>query len=278
MKIFLDSAKLDEIAYCYSARIVDGVTTNPSLLKKAVDELKAKGKRVELLSYIKEILRVAKGTPVSLEVSSFAYEKMVEEGKRLYRIFNPVARNVYIKIPVNPSFSDEPSTDGLKAIRTLTAAGIPVNCTLIHTPEQALLAAKAGAKIVSLFAGRVDDRIRELNNIQFQKGDYFPAYGWRKDNTILEDNGIISGIELVRQTVEIKKKYGFNAQVLAASMRNPRQVREAALVGADIATCPFDVIKGCLQHPKTEEGMRRFTADVVPEYAVLGLKRKVRKQ
>ncbi|MEM4366069.1 MAG: transaldolase family protein, partial [Candidatus Woesearchaeota archaeon] len=131
MKIFLDSAKLDEIAYCYSARIVDGVTTNPSLLKKAVDELKAKGKRVELLSYIKEILRVAKGTPVSLEVSSFAYEKMVEEGKRLYRIFNPVARNVYIKIPVNPSFSDEPSTDGLKAIRTLTAAGIPVNCTLI---------------------------------------------------------------------------------------------------------------------------------------------------
>ena len=150
----------------------------------------------------------------------------------------------------------------MKAIKALSGGGIPINCTLIFTPEQALLAAKAGAKIVSPFSGRIDDYIRTQNNIPFDKADYFPAEG--KDN--LDDNGVVSGIDLVRQIVEIFKKHCIKAEVLAASMRNARQVREAALAGADIATLPFDVIKELLAHYKTREGMRNFTDDAIPEY------------
>jgi transaldolase len=271
MKIFIDSADLDEIQQGFAWGVVDGVTTNPSLLKKAVGKRVKAGEKLDLKKYISRILEVAKGTPVSLEVTEFSADKMIEQGKRLHALFDPVAHNVYIKIPVNPAFKDSDAThfDGIRAIRALTAAGIPVNTTLIFTPEQALLAAKAGAKFLSPFAGRIDDDLRTRGNVKFDKTAYYPASGMTLEGVELEDNGIVSGIDLVEQCVEIVSIYGFKAEVLAASLRNPRQVREAALVGAHIATLPFSVIRDMLKHHKTYEGMELFTADIVPEYAEL---------
>ena len=271
MKIFIDSADLDEIQQGFDWGVVDGVTTNPSLLKKAVEKRVGAGEEVDLKAYITRILEVAKGTPVSLEVTEYSAEKMIEQGKRLHELFNPVAENVYIKIPVNPAFKNGGSThfDGIQAIRALTASGIPINCTLIFTPEQAFLAAKAGAKFVSPFAGRIDDDLRKRAGMQFDKTDYYPTIGMEIDGMLLDDNGIVSGIELVEQCVEIIEHYEFDTEVLAASLRNPRQVREAALVGSHIATLPFGVIQDMLKHYKTYEGMELFTADIVPEYAAL---------
>lgn len=271
MKMFIDSADLDEIRQGYAWGVVDGVTTNPSLLKKAVEKRVDAGEKVDLRAYLSQILETSKGTPVSLEVTEYTAEGMIAQGKRLHEMFNPVAGNVYVKIPVNPAFKDEDPThfDGIRAIGELTAAGIPVNTTLIFTPEQAMLAAKTGAKFLSPFAGRIDDDLRKKANMAFDKRDYYPAEGLLIDDTLLEDNGIASGIHLVEQCVEIVEQYGFEAEVLAASLRNPRQVREAALVGAHIATLPFGVIKDMLKHHKTVEGMELFTADIVPEYAEL---------
>jgi len=268
MKIFIDSADLDEIQQGYDWGVADGVTTNPSLLKKAVDKRVGAGEKVDLKNYITRILKIAKDTPVSLEVTEFTAAKMIEQGKHLHALFNPVADNVYIKIPVNPAFKEMDSThfDGIQAIRALTAAGIPVNCTLIFTPEQALLAAKAGAKFLSPFAGRIDDDLRSSAGIPFDKTDYYPAVGMEHEGRMLEDNGIASGIDLVEQCVEIVEHYGFDSEVLAASLRNTQQVRESALVGAHISTLPFGVIQDMLKHHKTYEGMELFTADIVPEY------------
>jgi len=248
------------------------VTTNPSLIKKAVENEKSKNKKIDIKKYIKDILIVAKGLPVSLEVISTDFEGMVEEGKKIHRIFNPVGGNVYIKIPVSPSFEEDSanSFDGIRAIKELTESKIPVNCTLVFTPEQALLAAKAGAGFVSPFAGRVDDFIRYQNKINFEKSDYFNSYGIEKNNKLLEDNGIVSGIDLVEQIKSIFKNYNINnTKVLASSIRNPRQLREAALAGADIATVPMDVLEGAVEHYKTREGMKKFIEDVVPEYSEL---------
>lgn len=271
MKIFIDSAKLEEIEEGYKAGIIDGVTTNPSLIKKAIESLKEQGEPNNMATYIKKILTTAKGNPVSLEVTDFTYRLMVEQGKKLYEMFNPDAGNVYIKIPISPSFEKDEGKeyDGIKAIAELSEAGIPVNCTLIFTPEQALLAAKAGAKIVSPFAGRVDDFIRSQSNITYKKTDYFPQEGRLKDGYVLEDNGIVSGIDLVWQIVEVFKEYDIEALVLAASIRNARQTREAALAGADIATLPYAVIKELIGHYKTREGMKKFAEDTIPEYAGL---------
>jgi len=271
MKIFIDSARLDQIEKAYGYGIINGVTTNPSLLKKAVDKLQQSGEKITIEEYLKKILRIAKGTPVSLEVTEFKQEKMIEQGKKLYKMFNPVANNVNIKIPVNPSFPDEEGRDfeGIQAVKTLSKAGIPVNCTLIFTPEQALLAAKAGAKFVSPFAGRIDDYIRTNNKISFKKTDYFPAEGWEVNDEILNDDGIMSGIDLVAQIVDVLSIYDFKTEVIAASIRNARQAREAALAGADIATLPYDVIMQLLVHYKTNEGMKKFTDDIIPEYANL---------
>jgi len=271
MKIFIDSADLVEIEQGYAWGVADGVTTNPSLLKKAVEKRVRAGETLDLNAYINRILEVARNTPVSLEVTEFTADKMVEQGRRLYERFNPTAQNVYIKIPVNPAFKEEDPThfDGIIAIKKLTDMGIPVNATLVFTPEQALLAAKAGAAFVSPFAGRIDDDIRTRAKLTFNKTDYFPAEGIQIDDRLLSDNGIVSGIDLVEQCVQIIDNYGFTTEVLAASLRNPRQVREAALVGAPIATLPFDVIQGMLNHHKTVEGMKHFTADIVPEYAQL---------
>ncbi|MFH0975016.1 MAG: transaldolase family protein [Spirochaetota bacterium] len=271
MKIFIDSADIEEIAQAYAWGVTDGVTTNPSLLKKAVEKRVAAGKKLDLKTYINNILTTAKNTPVSLEVTEIKADKMIEQGKRIFGMFNPVANNVYIKIPVNPAFKNEDTThfDGIEAVRKLTEEGIPVNCTLIFTPEQALLAAKAGAKFISPFAGRIDDHLRKTLGAKFDKSDYFPAFGIEKDGKVLDDNGIISGIDLVGQCVEIVEHYDFDSEIIAASLRNPRQTREAALAGAHIATLPFQVIKDMLKHHKTYEGMESFTADIVKEYAEL---------
>jgi len=271
MKIFIDSADLDEIKQAYTWGVADGVTTNPSLLKMAVDKRVAKGKKLDLKTYIDQILKVAAGTPVSLEVTKTKAKDMVAQGKKLFKLFNPVAGNVYIKIPVNPAFSDKDKThfDGILAIKELTKAGIPTNCTLIFTPEQALLAAKAGASFVSPFAGRIDDDLRKGAKLNFDKKGYFPEEGMEIDGELLNDNGIVSGIDLVAQCVELLQYYQLETEVLAASLRNTRQVRESALAGADIATLPLGVIQDMLKHHKTYEGMAQFTADIVPEYEKL---------
>ena len=269
MKLFIDSADIEEISEINEYGILDGVTTNPSLIKKSVEKLK--NGKIDFELYLKKILKICVGKPVSLEVIGNNYGDMVREGKILFKKFNPTAKNVFIKIPVNPCLETECSNapDGIKAIKKLSGQKIPINCTLIFTPEQALLAAKAGAKIVSPFVGRVDDYIRELNRIKFQKEDYFPKRGFKSGKKILEDEGIVSGVDLIKECVDIFGEYKIKSQVLAASIRNPRQFREVAEVGADIVTIPFSVIKKILRHHKTVEGMRKFTKDIVPEYKKL---------
>lgn len=269
IKIFIDSSKIQEIKKARDYGLLDGVTTNPSLIKAAVEEIKSKGEDVDIRGYIREILKVSEGVPVSLEVIGTTYDAMVKEGIRLFKMFNPVAKNVYVKIPINPSTDEESvnNFEGLRAIKSLSDEKIPINCTLVFTPEQALLAAKAGASFVSPFAGRIDDYIRSANYIDFNKQDYFPYYGVEKDGEILEDNGIISGVDLVAQIREVFDNYNITeTKVLAASIRNSQQVREVALAGADIATLPFSVIEKLLTHYKTREGMKSFIKDVVPEY------------
>ncbi len=272
MKIFIDSADLDQILKARSYGVLDGVTTNPSLIKKAVTKLQEAGEKIDIKEYINKLLyEVGESSPVSLEVIGSDYEQMVQEARILHKTFNHVANNVYVKIPADPAFTEDSEThfDGIKAIKTLTSEGIRVNCTLIFTPEQALLAAKAGASFVSPFAGRVDDMLRKKNNIEFSKDDYFPAHGLIEEVDFPDDNGIISGIDLVQQCVDILESYELKSQVLAASLRNPRQVRESALAGAHIATLPFGVIEDLLKHEKTMEGMELFTKDIIPEYAQL---------
>src|SRR3989344_2395173 len=243
MKLFIDTASLEEIEKAYASGLVDGVTTNPSLLKKALDELKKKKRKLDMTTYLTEILTLAKGTPVSLEVASTDADDMIEEAQALYNRFNPIANNVVIKIPINTSMTGKAkNTEGLRAVRALVQARIPVNVTLVFTPEQALLAAKAGATYVSLFVGRIDDYIREQHGIGFEKADYFPAEGIRKGDIRIQDNGIVSGVDMVAKCVAIIKNYNFKAQILAASIRNTRQLREIALVGAHIATAPFEIL------------------------------------
>jgi len=270
IKIFIDSGKLDEIKKAKEYGILDGVTTNPSLIKASVVEEKSMD--INIKSYINKILTVARGVPVSLEVIGNTYEDMLEQGKLLYKMFNSVAGNVYVKIPVNPCFKKNSSNnfDGIKAIKELSNIGIPVNCTLIFTPEQALLAAKAGARFVSPFVGRIDDYIRLKNNIGASKYSYYPSKGLEKEGIVLEDNGIVSGVELVAQIRKVFNNYKISdTKILAASIRNPRQVREVALAGADIATLPLSVMDKLLVHYKTQEGMKKFTEDIVLEYEKL---------
>ena len=266
MEIFIDTAKIEEIEQSIDYGIVDGVTTNPSLIKEAILGLQ---KKTDFDSYIKKILATAKGKPVSLEIIGTSYREMLEQAKRIYKKYNPVANNVVIKIPINPSFEIDSETEfhGLRVIRELSKIKIPSNCTLIMTPEQALVAAKAGAKYISPFVGRIDDFIRTNNNIEFQKSDYFPSYGWKNGERMLDDNGIISGIELLRECIKMMQKYNFKSKVIAASIRNARQFREVALVGVAIATIPYYVLKELIRHYKTREGVKKFTQDIVAEYS-----------
>ena len=301
MKVFIDTAKLDEIKEACSWGIVGGVTTNPSLIKKAVDALKAKSENIEMEAYIKQICEtVGEGKPVSLEVISLTRGKMIEEAEILYHKFNKIAGNVVIKIPIN-TYNGEDTTsdyDGLKVISELSRKDIPVNVTLIMSSEQALLAAKAGAKYASPFAGRIDDYIRKNLDIKFEKQDYFDfclmeAIGEqrfyeriedtshkspqsvyldqkiRKCIDFAQDKGIGSGVGLVKSIMKIYRNFNMKTEVIAASIRNARQAREMAEAGADIATIPFSIIKEMIAHPKTAEGIKSFVADVVPEYSAL---------
>lgn len=274
MQIFIDTADLEEIREAISWGIVDGVTTNPSLIKKAYEKFKERG--IEFRLYIETILNLAgPGCPVSLEVIGVTEEEILHEAHYLFETFNEIAGNVVIKVPINPRIpgGDNDIYDGLKAIKRLHEEGIPTNCTLVMTPEQALLAAKAGANYISPFAGRIDDDLRSKTGRGFDKADYFPAEGITSEGKHavgsaipLEDNGIYSGVDLVRSVMDIIAAYDLDSLVIAASVRNARQVRELAEVGSDIATIPFTVIQEMLCHRKTEEGMAAFMRDVVPEY------------
>jgi len=297
MKIFIDTAELDEIKQAISWGIINGVTTNPSLIRRAVDR---RGGKISMEDYIKEIVKISPG-PVSLEVIGQTSEEMIRQGRLLHKKFSPFGE-VAVKIPINPSMKEDEGLDfeGLKAIRQLSMEGIAVNVTLIMTPEQALLAAKAGAAYASPFAGRIDDFIRAnlgmKRGYDFQKEDYFDyellrrarekrldkalesassirdIYKSREINSLLkqgQDNGIQSGVDLIARILRIYRAYGFKTEVIAASIRNPRQVREVAELGVHIATLPFDVLRGMIKHYKTAEGMRRFMDDVVPPYRTL---------
>lgn len=257
MKFFIDTADIDEIEEAYSWGIVDGITTNPSLIKKAAEK---HGVR-DLKEYIRRILQAAGNTPVSLEVLGGDSTQLYKQGMRLYELFRNA--EVVIKVPVNPSIGDGLDFEGLKAIRQLRSQGIPVNVTLIMCPEQALLAAKAGATYVSPFCGRIDDHLRKMEGKEFDKTDYHPIKGSN------HDNGISSGVHLVESILRKFSNYEFSTQVLAASTRNSRQIRELAELGCHIATIPFSVLKSMTQHDLTRTGMESFTKDIVPEYRSL---------
>lgn len=194
---------------------------------------------------------------MSLEVLGGDSKELYTQGKRLHDLFHNEA-DVVIKIPVNPSIDSDLDFEGLKAIRLLSDEGIAVNVTLIMTPEQALLAAKAGAAYVSPFCGRIDDHLRKTRS--FDKTEYHPAKGGK------HDNGIYSGVHLVESILKKFSNYDFKTQVLAASTRNSRQIRELAELGCPVATIPFSVLKSMVRHDLTLKGMQSFTKDIVPEY------------
>jgi transaldolase len=208
MKIFLDTANLDEIREAVALGVVDGVTTNPSLLAKE------KGRPDDIM---REICQLVDG-PISAEVIATDADGMIREG-RTWAAFH---KNIVVKCPC--------TVEGLKATKVLAAEGIRVNMTLIFSPTQALLAAKAGARFVSPFVGRLDDISTP-------------------------------GMELVADIVQIFENYGFNCEVLAASLRHPLHVVEAAKMGAHIGTMPVSVFRALIKHPLTDIGLKRFLED-----------------
>ena len=273
MKIFVDSADIQQIREAFSWGIVDGITTNPSLIKKAYEKYGGGSEAPTMQDYIKRICEAAGAHPVSLEVIGPAEEDMTAQGRFLFETFNPVAGNVVVKIPVCPNLElgGDGAYDGLKSIKDLASSGVPINTTLIFTPEQALLAAKAGAAYVSPFAGRIDDMLRKDSGAEFGKEEYFPAEGLRDPSGRpgINDNGVRSGVHLVSDIVWLFEQQDIPCKVLAASLRNPRQVRECARAGAQVSTIPFGVIRDMVEHKKTVEGMKAFMDDVVPEYRAL---------
>jgi transaldolase len=208
MKIFIDSADLSEIRDAAAMGVIDGVTTNPSLVAKA-------GRPLETI--VREICEVVDG-PISAEVVATDYAGIVREGKQLAAI-HP---NVVVKVPL--------IADGIRAVRTLSGEGIRTNVTLCFSAPQALLAAKAGATYISPFIGRIDDT----------GGD---------------------GLELIAQIVTIYNNYAYETEVLAASIRHPVHLVRCALLGADIATIPHNVILQLLKHPLTDIGLAKFLED-----------------
>lgn len=209
MKFYVDTASLKEIREGASWGAIDGVTTNPSLIAKEGD--------VDFKEHIRTICGIVDG-PVSTEVVSVTADAMISEGRELAKI-HP---NVMVKIPC--------TTEGLKAIRALSTEGIKVNTTLIFTAPQAILAAKAGATVVSPFVGRLDD--------------------------ISHD-----GLELIGQLVRIFENYEFETQILLASARHPLHIVQGAIMGAHIVTMPFKVLEQLTKHPLTDIGLERFLKD-----------------
>ena len=208
MKFFIDTANIEEIKKAYALGMVDGVTTNPSLIAREDRPFE------ELLQEICELV----DGPVNGEVVSLDAEGMVAEGRKL-AAFHP---NIVVKIPM--------TTEGLKAVKILSSENIRTNVTLIFSSTQALMAAKAGASYVSPFVGRLDD----ISQV---------------------------GMDLVGDIMHIYGNYGYETEVIVASIRNPIHVVEAALMGADIATIPFKVIDQLAKHPLTDIGMEKFLAD-----------------
>ena len=212
MKFFIDTANLSQIQEAQDLGVLDGVTTNPSLMAKEGITGKA-----AILQHYKNICEIVEGD-VSAEVIATDFEGIVREGEELAALHPQIV----VKVPM--------IKDGIKAIKYFTDKGIRTNCTLVFSAGQALLAAKAGATYVSPFVGRIDDI----------SGD---------------------GVGLIRQIVEVFRYYGFETEVLAASIRHTRHVIECLEVGADVATCPLGAIKGLLKHPLTDNGLAAFIAD-----------------
>lgn len=208
MKFFIDTADVQEIREAHALGLVDGVTTNPSLIAKSGRKFK---------DVIKEITAIVDG-PISAEVIALDAEGMVKEARELAKIH----KNIVIKVPMTP--------EGLKATKQLSAKGIKTNVTLIFTPMQALLAAKAGATYVSPFVGRLDD--------------------------ISQD-----GMGIIEEIRTIFDNYGYTAEIIVASVRNPIHVLNSALIGADIATIPFSVMVQLAKHPLTDAGITKFLED-----------------
>ncbi len=208
MKFFLDTANIDEIKQGVGWGLVDGVTTNPSLVAK---------EGVDFHARIKEICAIVNGS-VSAEVTATDYDGMMKEAHVLAKLHD----NVTVKVPLIP--------DGLRACRSLSQEGIKVNVTLCFSASQALLAAKSGATFISPFVGRLDD--------------------------ISQD-----GMQLVKEILQVYKNYGYTTQVLAASLRHPQHIVQAALLGAHVGTMPFGVLKMLFNHPLTDIGLKKFLAD-----------------
>ncbi len=208
MKFFIDTANIEEIKKGIEMGLVDGVTTNPTLLSK---------EKKDPQRTIKEILSIVEG-PVSLEVIAKDSKGMCEEARKL----SSLGTNTVIKIPM--------TEEGMKAVRVLSQEGIKTNVTLIFQPVQALIAAKAGADYVSPFIGRLDDISAR-------------------------------GMEVIEDTITIFSNYGYETEIIVASIRHPLHVLQAAIIGADIATIPFNVLKQLMSHPLTDIGLERFLKD-----------------
>ena len=213
MKFFIDTANLSQIKEAHDLGILDGVTTNPSLMAK--EGIKGEA---AITAHYKEICEIVEGGDVSAEVVSTDFKTIVEEGKKLAAI-HP---NIVVKVPM--------IKDGVKAIKWFTDNGIRTNCTLVFSAGQAILCAKAGAKYVSPFIGRIDDS------------------GW-------------DGVLLIEQISRIYLKQGFKTEILAASIRNPNHIIRCAEAGANVCTCPLDSILGLLKHPLTDIGLAKFLED-----------------
>lgn len=213
MKFFIDTANLAQIKEAHDLGILDGVTTNPSLMAK--EGIKGTD---AIMKHYADICDIVKDGDVSAEVLSTDYDSIIAEGKKLAAI-HP---NIVVKVPM--------IKDGVKAIKYFTDNGIATNCTLIFSAGQAILAAKAGAKYVSPFLGRIDDS------------------GW-------------DGMELIAQLSHIFTLQGFKTEILAASIRSALHIIKAAEAGANICTCPLDSILGLLKHPLTDIGLAKFLED-----------------
>ena len=210
MKFFLDTASLKDISWAVQAGLIDGITTNPTLLSKQAGDLDPR-------DVLKEICSIVEG-PVSAEVVSVDTEGMLKEGHSLAKL----ADNIVVKIPMLEA--------GMVAVRRLTSDGIRTNVTLCFSSVQCLVAAKAGATYVSPFIGRIDDVGQE-------------------------------GMDVIREARQMFDNYSIATQILAASIRHPRHVVEAAMIGADVATLPPEVLRKLLQHPLTDRGLEQFLAD-----------------
>jgi transaldolase len=209
MKIFIDTANLNEIKEAASYGILDGITTNPSLMaKEGIKDSK---------KFYEELCKIVPG-PVSAEVISTDYEGILKEGRE----FSKIAPNIYVKVPL--------ITEGLKAVKTFSEEGINTNVTLCFSPSQAVLAAKAGATIISPFIGRLDDISQ-------------------------------SGMQVIEQIVQIYGNYGYETEILVASVRHPLHFVESCMLGADICTMPYKVIELLVKHPLTDIGLEKFLSD-----------------